>query len=218
MKVKKDTVFFALKKFGLLIVVIAGSIALFVGTFYESVIPKIYDAKSQILISEDEKTRQTTMQPFDLKYIGTYSIYMYTDEFLMNVHDQINLSKLDKKYSLDDLKNNLKILISDNSQIVSVQFFSDSSRDSIYLSNLIAKNAVKRIPKKLNNYQLSMVSKAKRSEVQKSLNKKQFVLIIFLMFVALESIIILYIFCFNEYVHFKKQIEVTLGEKKIYEL
>ncbi|WP_409023170.1 hypothetical protein ACJXDE_12985 (plasmid) [Enterococcus faecium] len=215
MKVQKDIIFSVLKKFGLLIVVVAGGISLFLGTFYENVVPKIYSAKSQILISEDEKTRQTTMQPFDLKYIGTYSIYMYTDEFLTNVRDQI---KLDKKYSIDDLKNNLNILISENSQIISVQFFSDNKRDSIYLSNLIAKNAVEEIPKKLNNYQLSIASKAKRSEVQKSIAKKQFVLILFMMFVVLEMIIILYVFCFNEYVYFKKQIEVILDEKKIYEL
>ncbi|EME3582345.1 hypothetical protein QL848_002650 [Enterococcus faecium] len=215
MKVQKDIIFSILKKFGLLIVVVAGGISLFLGTFYENVVPKIYSAKSQILISEDEKTRQTTMQPFDLKYIGTYSIYMYTDEFLTNVRDQI---KLDKKYSIDDLKNNLNILISENSQIISVQFFSDNKRDSIYLSNLIAKNAVEEIPKKLNNYQLSIASKAKRSEVQKSIAKKQFVLILFMMFVVLEMIIILYVFCFNEYVYFKKQIEVILDEKKIYEL
>lgn len=215
MKVQKDIIFSILKKFGLLIVVVAGGISLFLGTFYENVVPKIYSAKSQILISEDEKTRQTTMQPFDLKYIGTYSIYMYTDEFLTNVRDQI---KLDKKYSIDDLKDNLNILISENSQIISVQFFSDNKRDSIYLSNLIAKNAVEEIPKKLNNYQLSIASKAKRSEVQKSIAKKQFVLILFMMFVVLEMIIILYVFCFNEYVYFKKQIEVILDEKKIYEL
>lgn len=215
MKVQKDIIFSILKKFGLLIVVVAGGISLFLGTFYENVVPKIYSAKSQILIYEDEKTRQTTMQPFDLKYIGTYSIYMYTDEFLTNVRDQI---KLDKKYSIDDLKNNLNILISENSQIISVQFFSDNKRDSIYLSNLIAKNAVEEIPKKLNNYQLSIASKAKRSEVQKSIAKKQFVLILFMMFVVLEMIIILYVFCFNEYVYFKKQIEVILDEKKIYEL
>lgn len=215
MKVQKDIIFSILKKFGLLIVVVAGGISLFLGTFYENVVPKIYSAKSQILIYEDEKTRQTTMQPFDLKYIGTYSIYMYTDEFLTNVRDQI---KLDKKYSIDDLKNNLNILISENSQIISVQFFSDNKRDSIYLSNLIAKNAVEEIPKKMNNYQLSIASKAKRSEVQKSIAKKQFVLILFMMFVVLEMIIILYVFCFNEYVYFKKQIEVILDEKKIYEL
>lgn len=215
MKVQKDIIFSILKKFGLLIVVVAGGISLFLGTFYENVVPKIYSAKSQILIFEDEKIRQTTMQPFDLKYIGTYSIYMYTDEFLTTVRDQI---KLDKKYSIDDLKNNLNILISENSQIISVQFFSDNKRDSIYLSNLIAKNAVEEIPKKLNNYQLSIASKAKRSEVQKSIAKKQFVLILFMMFVVLEMIIILYVFCFNEYVYFKKQIEVILDEKKIYEL
>ena len=215
MKVQKDIIFSILKKFGLLIVVVAGGISLFLGTFYENVVPKIYSAKSQILIFEDDKTRQTTMQPFDLKYIGTYSIYMYTDEFLTTVRDQI---KLDKKYSIDDLKNNLNILISENSQIISVQFFSDNKRDSIYLSNLIAKNAVEEIPKKLNNYQLSIASKAKRSEVQKGIAKKQFILILFMMFVVLEMIIILYVFCFNEYVYFKKQIEVILDEKKIYEL
>lgn len=215
MKVQKDAVYFVLKKFGLLIVVLAAGISLFLGTFYESVVPKIYSAKSQILVSEDAEVRLKTMQAFDLKYIGTYSIYMYTDEFLMDVQEHINLKK---KYSISDLKDNLQILISENSQIISVQFFADNKHDSIYLANLIAKKTVEVIPKKLDTYKLTMVSQAKKAEQQTSLAKKQFVLILFLMFVVLEILIIVYVFCFNENIYFKKQIEVILDEKKIYEL
>ncbi|WP_445449090.1 Wzz/FepE/Etk N-terminal domain-containing protein [Enterococcus lactis] len=215
MKVDKKLFKKLFKKFFIILILLAGGTSILLGSVFAKVIPNNYSAKSQILISENEKEKNNDLLPFDLKYIGTYSVFMYTDEFLEEVHS--NFSKKNK-YNLDEIKDRLLVLTSEDSQIITIQVITNDKKDSVELSNLIAKTAIKKIPNHLNKYQLTMISKAKKVETQKKISRKGLYGLVFLISFLVYLMISCYVFLFSKKLYFKKQIVFVLNENNIYKL
>ena len=118
--------------------------------------PEKYVCQSQLVIdpyiNEDDDMKRMDL----LKYNENYNLLVYSPSFLKEVN--LNLEKKYKNYL--EIKSNLKILYSTNSQILTIQIVSKNKEEGINLSDVILKKLCEQGNKFFSYSKLSPISQA----------------------------------------------------------
>lgn len=197
-------------------VIILSSISGILSVFmYTYVVPQDYSAESQLLISPKEEKQNMFTNPFDLKYINTYSQLIYGEDLLGKVHEKYSNRK---KYSTKYIKDHLIVLLSTDSQVITIQVITPQKKNSIELANLIGEEAEKYIPTVLDTNKINLISKARKANKIIGMTKKSYVLLSTTLFFIVYCLGGLTFLLFNRKLYFIDQVEEILQTGRIYKM
>ena len=121
-----------------------------------------YQASSQLLIAETEtviKNPTLENERLDLQSIEAYAFFIESPEILAQVRADMKLG-----LSISDLQKKIVIDYSNDSPVLTVTAFSDSSQQSVQIANTLSSIFQNEVKKSLETADISIISQAAGSE------------------------------------------------------
>lgn len=133
-------------------------------------LPKVYEATSQILINE-KKTSEISNQFNDIQtniqLINTYNVILTSPSILNKV-----ISRLDLSYSLEELQDQIIVTSENDSQVMNITVKNRDPKLTVKIANTLADVAKEQIPRIMNINNVSILSKIDTDKVLKPVQPK----------------------------------------------